>query len=470
MKYLKIIPLALLFVGLASCDVLDQKPQQSISPDQVFTDQRGAENALGGVYNDIEGVNDDNILFAELASDLARHTGSFPTWGDIDANDLDASNVSADNTWIDWYEVINDANVVISNTPDVPDETFSQAERDNVIGQAHALRAYAHHLNIMWYGTQPNAPQKPNLGVPIVTQPTENFSDPEAAKIPRNETVATYDQIVSDLNQAISLLEGNPESPSPVASAFITEWGAKALLARVYLDGADRGVFPNGYQEALTLANDVIDNGPFTLVPSYATIFEEGQRSAEAIWEMPFTSEDDNALSFFSRPNGSGGRFEYGPTGTLAGLYSAGDERADVNLRTIAGTQILGKYFRLDGSDNMVVLRLAEMILVSAEADIKANPGDALARQRAIDKLDQIRNRAGAGDSGLDATNSDQEIIDAIIEERAREFTQEGIRWHDLVRTNKAETDLGLADENTRWPVPQREIDANPQLEQNPGY
>lgn len=465
MKYFKLLPIVLLLVGLTSCDVLDQSPQQSLPPEDVFVDQKGAENALFGAYNDLEGVNGDNILFAELASGLATHTGSFPTWGQINQHDVEADNVSTQGIWVDMYEVVNDVNGIIKNVPKIEDQAFTQAERDNVMGQAHALRAYAYHIMMQWYSTHPNANAPANLGVPLVTEPTEDFDNPDEAKIPRDGSPAVYDQIIKDYEEAISRLSGG--SPS---SPVITEWAAKALQARAYLSGADKGILSNGYSQALSLANDIINNGPFTLVSSYANIFEGTQNSAESIWELPFTSEDSNGLSFFARPNGAGGRFEYGPTSTLQGLYSSGDERASVNLRNIGGQTILGKYFRTNGSDNMVIVRLAEMILLSAEADVKAN-GTQAARDRAIDKLNQIRTRAGAGSSSLTgATATNQEVIDAIIEERARELTQEGLRWHDLVRTDKAESMLGISDDNSRWPVPQREMDANPELDQNPGY
>lgn len=466
MKYFKLLPIVLLFVGLMSCDVLDQSPQRSLAPEDVFVDQQGAENALFGAYDDLEIVSENNILFTELSSDLATHTGSFPTWGEINGHDIEADNVSAQDIWIDTYEVLNDVNGVIQNVPDIEDETFDQQERDNVIGQAYALRAYSYHLLSQWYSTGPNSNAPTNLGVPIITEPTEDFDQPDSHKVPRDGTLAVYQQIIGDYDEAISRLSGGAP-----ASSVITEWGAKALQARAFLTGADKGVLSNSaYSSALTLANDIIDNGPFSLMPNYATIFEESQNSSEAIWELSFSSEDDNNLSFFARPNGAGGRFEYGPTAILAGLYGSGDERAGVNLRTVAGSTILGKYFRTDGNDNMVIVRLAEIILLSAEADVKAN-GDVAARTRAIDKINQIRNRADVGDSSLDpVTSTDQEVIDAIIEERARELTQEGLRWHDLVRTEKAETDLGVGDNNTRWPVPQRERDANPELDQNPGY
>lgn len=466
MKYFKHIFTVLLVIGLTSCDVLDQNPQQSLPPGQVFVDQQGAENALNGTYDNLEGDNEDNILFAELASDLATHTGSFPTWGDINSNDVEASNVTADNIWIGMYEVINNANGVIKNVPNIEDQAFTDAERNNVIGQAHALRAYAYHIVMQWYATLPGSNSPANLGVPIVLEPTEEFNNPDEAKIPRDGTPAVYDQIISDYDEAISRLSGGG-----TAAPVITEWGAKALQARAFLDAADRNIsgYGNGYDSALTLAADIINNGPFSLASSYATIFDDEQ-SSEAIWELPFTTEDSNALSFFARPNGSGGRFEYGPTNALVTLYGAGDDRAGVNIRTIAGTPILGKYIDINGADNMVIVRLAEMILLHAEADVKANNSQA-ARARAIAKIDQIRTRSNAGASSLDpGTSTNQEVIDAIIEERAREFTQEGLRWHDLVRTQKAQNDLGISDNNTRWPVPQRERDANPELEQNPGY
>jgi len=465
MKKLFFKTLFLALVVTTACDTLDQSPQQSLDPGQVFVNEQGANNALIGAYNDVETTAEDAVLFAELAADGANHTGSFPTWNEIDNNNILVDNATISGVWNDAYEALNTINGVIVNVPGIEDESFSQAEKDAIVGQALVLRAWVYHFLIQWWGS-------PDLGVPLVLEPTSSVGD--ETKIPRNSTQEVYNQIRSDLEQAISLMSGTDSGGSAPGSAFVNETAARGLLARVLLDGADRGFYSDGYTAAVSAADAIINSGDFSLASSYESIFL--QQSPESLWEMVFSSEDANGLSFFARPNGQGGRFEYGPTAFLVAAYEAGDERGSVNVRDqdLSGTPfaqtILGKYLDTNGADNIVMIRYAEILLIRAEANLKANPG-AAARTAALDIVDQIRARSGA--SAVDRTTdnqTDDEVLDTIIFERRLEFVTEGLRWHDLVRTNKIETELGVTDRNTRWPITQRELEVNPSLTQNPGY
>jgi hypothetical protein len=118
---------------------------------------------------------------------------------------------------------------------------------------------------------------------------------------------------------------------------------------------------------------------------------------------------------------------------------------------------------RATGTDQTVVLRLAEMYLIRAEANIGSAQAD--------DDVNTIRNRAGlANISGV--------TLDDILQERFVELCFEGHRWTDLTRTGKADEVMSVINPLT-WqstdvlmPIPQREIQQNPTLvgKQNPGY
>jgi hypothetical protein len=114
------------------------------------------------------------------------------------------------------------------------------------------------------------------------------------------------------------------------------------------------------------------------------------------------------------------------------------------------------------GSDNVMVLRLAEMYLIRAEALLYGATGSSTA----LDDVNTIRQRAGLTDLAGPVT------IDDILDERRREFVFEGHWWHDLVRTGKAIEVLSgvTTTDQYLWPIPQAERDVNPSLGQNPGY
>ncbi|MGB6153295.1 MAG: RagB/SusD family nutrient uptake outer membrane protein, partial [Pricia sp.] len=116
-------------------------------------------------------------------------------------------------------------------------------------------------------------------------------------------------------------------------------------------------------------------------------------------------------------------------------------------------------------------IRLADIILARAEA-LNEIEGP---NQESIDLINQIRNRVEATPIALPDFSSKEVLRDFILAERAREFYSEGLRREDLVRHGKfiqQAIDRGIAAQphQVLYPLPQAQIDNNPNLEQNPGY
>ena len=122
------------------------------------------------------------------------------------------------------------------------------------------------------------------------------------------------------------------------------------------------------------------------------------------------------------------------------------------------------KYTRAGtGEDNFRVLRLAEVILIGAEA--KAQNNDLVG---SLTLLNRIRTRAKLAPS-VAVTKAD--LLSAIEQERRVELAFEGHRWFDLVRTGRAQTLLGITDaRRLLLPIPFRDITNNPNITQNDGY
>jgi hypothetical protein len=117
------------------------------------------------------------------------------------------------------------------------------------------------------------------------------------------------------------------------------------------------------------------------------------------------------------------------------------------------------------------------VLLILAEADAHtSNESDA---RLYLNKVAQQRDPSFSG-----YTSSGQTLIDDIIQERRKELAFEGDRYWDIARLNldvnrinlnnnyPSNTPLTLAAGNDKriWPIPQAELDANPNIEQNPGY
>lgn len=125
--------------------------------------------------------------------------------------------------------------------------------------------------------------------------------------------------------------------------------------------------------------------------------------------------------------------------------------------------------------NDMPEVRYADILLSRAEALNEINGP----KQESIDLINQVRNRAGltgANEISLDNFASITELRDHIFEERKWEFYSEGHRRTDLVRKGtfvEQALNRGVAhasEHHNRYPLPQAALDANPSLEQNPGY
>jgi len=157
------------------------------------------------------------------------------------------------------------------------------------------------------------------------------------------------------------------------------------------------------------------------------------------------------------------------PDASLITAYEAGDERKAVSIAYDGALAYANKYNDLSkGADNLIVLRLAEMYLIRAEAEARLAGGNITAVRSDINA---IRSRADLGPTG--AVTADEMLL-AIEQERRVEFAFEGHRWFDLVRTGRAlEVLPNVTRANqTLFPIPADEILTNnsPEMIQNPGY
>jgi hypothetical protein len=446
MRSLKTLSVALLALFLvSSCDVLDQSPKQSLASDDVLTSEKGANSTLAGAYSAYQAVIEDDYIFSELAGENAQHSGSYPSWASVDQHNLLASNAEARDLWIEYYDLINITNQLIVKVPNIDSQGFTDAEKAGVVAEAKILRALAYHSLVKFFG-----------GVPLETEPTDEITqDSYKARATASQV---YDLIEQDLKDAESTL-GATGAP---ASRNATGYTAKALLARVNLYRED-------YQEAYDYADEMITDGTFSL-GSYAGNFGDTPTTNEIMFRLEFTTEDFNNLAFFALPNGYGGRREYAPTNAYVGTFESGDTRINTDLGVVGGSLIWNKYNTVEGKDDVSIVRLAEMYLIRAEASIYLS---GQTEDDVIADINTIRNRAGLSDiSNTPAVPeyTDEELMDFIMQERSIELAVEGHRWHDLVRTGRATSTFGINANMTMWPIPQRDMDANPSLEQNPGY
>jgi len=511
------IPFILLLFLVVSCndDVLEKLPEDTLSPELFYQDAENLETGLLGIYDalqdnqafgdllELDGISDNCIL--SRRSDLTEFIN------------FSRGVVNAEVTgrlaeyYLSYYQIIQRANLLLENI-DAPGQ-ITQAERNLIQAEARFLRALAYSRLVVLYG-----------GVPLVTAPINRADAVIVSRASRNEVV---NFIASELEATADVLGAEPFNGQ---AGRATEQAALAIRARVLLYEARLGNISweearSAIQEALTTAEN---NGAELVTTGDGT---DGFLNYDNVFYE--ANEDNNEILFAVKGNNLDlliniSQF-YGPKGgnlsmslhkdfiddfyTTDGLpitddnsifdpnnpYSNRDPRlsasaytpgsklfdgSEFNGQASAGELLtdfaLRKMVTLDGVQqnigelDMIVIRFADLLLMFAEAENEVNGPTAAA----YEAINRVRRRVNMPD--IPADLNQQEFRNEIIHERRVEFAFEGLRWFDLVtlgiadeQINGIDDGLGRAfvpNQQELFPIPQSEINLNPNLTQNPGY
>ncbi|TWI85791.1 SusD-like starch-binding protein associating with outer membrane [Lacibacter cauensis] len=459
MKYYSILLLALF--SFSSCNkILDQQPQSQIDPADAFSTRAGVEAGLIGIYDGLQAQDYYGLhywVFADLYADNLSHTGTFPTFAQVANKQLLADNVNITNMWNVMYNMINRANNVIKQAQQLNDPLF---DKSGALAQARCLRALCYFDLIRYFGGSATGYNKANgAGVPLVLEPTINVTD--ATPKARATEAEVYTKIIEDLDFAMANL------PASAANGRLTKNAATALKARLQL-------YREQWEEAETLSTAVISqfaalpNGGLVNGIDYTNLWLQKNAKPESIWELQFFTDDANSGAFYYYTGAFGGRNEIASTASLGAAHETGDVRLPVN-RTVAAPGIPAnktrKFSRVAGDDNVILIRLAELYLIRAEARARKTVPDIAGAQA---DLNLIRNRAGLTNTTA-VTVTD--LVTAVRNERRVELAHEGHRWFDLRRYNRY-ADVGITEPHrSLFPVPQREVlSSGNVIKQNTGY
>ena len=482
---------------LAGCNFLQKEPLTSITPDNFFGNGDDAEASLTAVYDALQGAGaygQDLLTMGEMPTDNC-------TSANTDVNALRTiswtpTTTQVTNVFRQAYLGVNRANIVLKYVPTI---TMDTARRSQIQGEARFVRALCYFNLVRAYG-----------GVPLRLQPTETTQASEL-NLPRATPEQIYAQVVGDLQRAaIQMPASNPNRA--------TKNSANALLARVQLT-------QRNWAAAQAAAAKVIANN-IQLNATFKSLFPAENKGAESLFEVQFagTADGGNLIPDEILPlpfaTYSYAKFNIPSAELLAFADTVNDRRWAYNGNIVgSGGNLVGRdhvsyldaknratsganandrgpfVFKwtsigngFNSTDNNYVLRYAEVLLSYAEAaNEQAGPSaDALA------KLNLVRQRAGLAALTLGSPQAaTKQTMRAEIERQRRlEFAFEGERWWDLVRYARhtladasavhtitaldiiaARRAGGARDVNFLiFPIPQAEINTNPQLQQNPGY
>lgn len=464
-KYIIVGGLTLATVlGSCSKEFLDKEPYTDIPAEEALSNVSNLQGAINGVYNRLIQTSAygrtipvfgdafaDNVFVSAANSGRYTYTRTYSAT----VNNADIAGV-----WTNAYQGILACNNII-------DATVTGDAVNVIKGQAYALRAL-NYFNLVRLFARPYTDNPAGLGVPLSLH-----YDPFA--LPTRSTVAqVYTQITADLEQAYNLL-GDYDG----GSARISKYAARALASKVYLYTAN-------YQKAAEYANEVITSSGYSLLPRTAIAgywAEQGPRAignrVETLFEV--SSDNINNNSYDELVNiYVQGAATYGDLlvpESFYNLYPTTDARKALIIpgaRNRDGGEdpayFVNKYSNAGGNYGpKKIIRLSEVYLIAAEA------GARLGQATGLTRLNQLMAQR---DPSLVYASTGAQLITNIINERRKELAFEGDRFFDLNRLQlpiNRSTDypasgrtLAYSSPKRVLPIPQSEINVNPNITQNP--
>lgn len=475
MKNIKIAILsALILTGTSCSDRLELLPEQSLAGSQAFSSVANAESTLRGVYSQtqlLEVFGSGPQIIFDYQADNTDFVGSFPTLQDINNYVTTSPNATLDAYWAVNYRVINAANSVIENAPGVKDPALTPEVAKRLVAEAKFLRAIT-HLNLLNMFAQPFQIQNgASPGVPLLLKSfTGEIEYPSRATV-----AACYDQIIKDLNEALTDL---PAASTPASRGRATKGAAAGYLSRLHL-------YKGEFQKAADFASQVIAaNTVYSLATNYS--FYGAAPTAEHVFVIINSATDNGRTgsggwASYHRPASNGGRGDCAMAPSLE--TSFGTEATDkrfVDLSTfVTAADGLRKRMTLkfpdaaNNTDLAPLMRTSEIYLTRAEALAELNGINA----ESLTLVNGIRTRAGLPAWTSTTFTTKAAFISAILEERRKELCFEGHRRMDLLRKGLPLRTSGptaalaaYGSPKTVLPLPQREIDLNKNLVQNQSY
>ncbi len=465
-------------IALTSCDsFLDKEPLSQIIDESADTASvytgADAETGIAAVYSGMKTSQSelfflDHYVNGDAQSDNSYAGADNPDNFQIDDYKISSTNRNISRDWKYFYGLIGTCNGVIERTPKAVG--LDAGRRDEIIGEASFMRGFLYFGMVQLWG-----------GVPIVTKPvpeitSDNFAEVYSILYPDSKTQdEVYTQIINDLTTAVNQA---PTAYGPTKMRG-TKAAAHAILAKVY---ATRQ--PVDWNKVSEHADAVIASG-FSLLPSYEQLWDGmHENSAESIFELDCIGGATGSNWGSSMFVGKDWKKFNTPTHDLVDLFDAEQDMVrknssilfqkitswtDVNW-DISNYPFCYKMRNTNGTQNQILLRLADILLLKAEALTELGQLDAVSGAQYYVNL--VRSRAKLAPTT--ATTADA-LRTAIAKERRLELAFEGHRWYDLKRTGKAietMTALGytLNENKLLFPIPQGERDKNINLKQNPGY
>jgi hypothetical protein len=474
-------------LGASSCDgFLDRIPTDSVVSESAMATLADAEVVANGLYTDLKyyTMYGSYIPYmGDMRGDNLYPTNASGTGRTIYTLEYEPVQSTYFGMWQNYYTTIMRANTLIANIETIPVmSSADQAKKDDILGQALAIRALCHWDIARLYGYPYMKDNGASLGAVVLTEVVA----PSESKLPRNTVAETYAQVEKDLTLALTKLSKSKND------GHFNYWAARMLQAKVALYKGD-------WQTAFTAASEVVESSPYRMVPNSEYLAYWGKQcDDESVLEFLVTNTGDidsdggfytmyHNMWFEDKAAGADiipskawkDLFADTPNDVRAQMIAYDDpetgaiKSGEYWLKKFIGNKDLGYTFR---RNNPRIFRITDAYLMAAEAALELAGKQDVANEY----LNAVVKRADPTAADVVAT------LDRIQIERQKEFIGEGHRFFDVLRRGgKIVKDASLDDRdfagNTRqeidWndhrvvlPISHNEIMLYPELQQNPGY
>lgn len=422
-KYIILFTIA---IGMNSCDdYLDIKPEGKVIP-ETLEDFRAVLTTGYSAFprhKSLTTLRADELVLNEF-DDQLLYSKDIYIWKDANPDPA-----TTNFQWAQLYNTIFYTNVVINDgNAKVP----SSPEKDQLIGEAYALRALTYFDLINLFGKPYNTTtSSSDRGVPLALE-----IDLEQEFIP--ESVANvYTQILSDIDDAKNLL--NQDTQVTGLNYRFSKAAIYALEARVRLYRNEWQKALDAVNIALSYKNELIDlNTDSTLPNKYDTV--------ESVMALEDVFTNSLKVSTYVSPE----------------LIAAFDQTND--LRFPLYFEASGSRFQFEKGgeqEQKCTFRTSELYLIKAEAELRLN-NFSDSKTTLLPLLQKRYTPTAYTQLSTDInTMSDQDFTIFLFEERKRELAVEGHRWFDLRRMNQKQIihqvegqDYTLIENDPRYTLP----------------
>ncbi len=511
-RFIVLISIALF--GFTGCDFNEELttiPTGSVSELIFWETEQDARLAVNAAYRELDGT---GMVQLETTTDIAMHAPSGPqTLYDVAVGTLDPTNTSIRDYWRRYWRGVRKANDPINNIDQI--ETGNPQLLARLEAEARFLRAYYYTMLTTFWGD-----------VPLITEPLA--IQEQVSRTSRSQVV---DFIISELDAAAAVL---PVSYSGGDIGRATRGAALALKARVALynnrfavarDAAkavmDLGVYElyPDYEKLFWYEGQ--NSSEVIFDRQYAVGYAFTNYVSRSAASLGGGSSIDPLRSFLLLHEYKGNpdpaneyanldpRFGYNviypgavkPDGDVYNSFPISptpDRIGASEFATQYGFNVRkGIDWEEDGANpsqstlNFILIRYADVLLMYAEAKIELNEID----ESVYEAINEVRTRPTVEMPPITPGKTQAELRQIVRRERTVELAFEGIHLFDMNRWQmgdaKTEPALGIryqneagdwviytrnlarnfrADRDYLWPIPQEEVEVNPNIGQNPGY